>query len=105
MVYREQDTELMPGGTDYPRWRYHWTGKSSLVKNSVEERALGGGWAGTPAAFDPYRGARPAKSEHQNPVKWVDEWPVPGLCSEHRNKIKAALLRADAAFARSPDAE
>jgi hypothetical protein len=35
----------------------------------------------------------------------VDEWPVPDLRSEHRNKIKAALFRADAAFARSRDAD
>ena len=92
-------------GQDYPKWRYHWTRKEVLVKNSDEERALGGGWANMPAAFDAYKGARPARTEQQNPVKWVDEWLVPGLCSDHRNKIKAALLRTDAVFARSPEAE
>lgn len=60
--------------------------------------------ANTPAAFDPYKGARAARAEQPNPAKWVDEWPVPGLCSEHRDKIKAALWRADAAFAKSPGA-
>ena len=68
-------------GQDYPKWRYHWTRKEVLVKNSDEERALGGGWANMPAAFDAYKGARPARTEQQNPVKWVDEWLVPGLCS------------------------
>jgi hypothetical protein len=37
-------------------------------------------------------------------VKWVDEWSVPGLSEDHRKKIKAQLLRAHAAFWRSPDA-
>jgi hypothetical protein len=90
---------------EYPKWKYHWTGKGVTVKNSEEERALGGGWANTPAAFDAYKGARSGRTEQQNPVKWVDQWPMPGLCAEHRNKIKAALFRADAVFTRSPDTD
>ena len=88
---------------DYPKVKYHWNGKTVTVKNADEEAALGGGWANTPAAFAPYKGARPARLEEQNPVKWVDEWSAPGLSAEHRKKIKAQLLRADGAFERSPD--
>jgi hypothetical protein len=35
------------------------------------------------------------------PTKWVDEWPLPGLSAVDRIKIKAALLKAHAAFHRS----
>ena len=34
----------------------------------------------------------------------VDAWTVADLSSEHRNRIKAQLLRADATYWRSPDA-
>jgi len=75
------------------------------VKNSDEEAALGGGWADTPAAFNPYKGARRARTEDQDPVKWLDEWSVPGLLPEHRRNIKAQLLRADGVFDRSLDSD
>jgi hypothetical protein len=87
----------------YPRVRYHWNGKNITVKNSDEEAALGGGWADTPAAFDADKGARRARTGEQDPVKWVDEWSVPGLSSAHRRNIKAQLLRADSTFERSVD--
>lgn len=90
---------------DYPRVKYHWNGKTRTVKNSDEEAGLGGGWADTPGAFEAYRGARQARTEKQDPIKWVDEWSVPGLSAEHRKKIKAQLLRADGAFERSLDAD
>jgi hypothetical protein len=70
-----------------------------------EDVALGGGWADSPATFDRYKDPRPARTDHQDPLKWVDDWPVSGLSSEHRKKIKAQLLRADAAFWKSTDAD
>jgi hypothetical protein len=89
----------------YPKCKYHWTSDPATVKDADEEARLGGGWADSPAAFDAYRGARPARTDQQDVVKWVDEWPVPGLSSHDRKKIKAQLLRADAAFCRLPDGQ
>lgn len=89
----------------YPRVRYHWSGKNVTLQNVDEETALGDGWTNSPAAFDAYKGPRRARIEEQDPCKWLDEWLVPGLSSEHLKKIKAQLLRADGAFERSPDAD
>jgi hypothetical protein len=87
---------------DYPKVKYHWSKPEVTVKNADEEKALGVGWADR-AAFAPYKGARPARTDDQDPAKWLDEWSVPSLSPEHRKKIKAHLLRADGAFERSPD--
>ncbi len=37
----------------------------------------------------------------RDPSELVDEWPLPGLSAACRNKIKAVLLRAHAAFYRA----
>lgn len=89
----------------YPKCKYHWSEKKAIVQNAEEDAALGGGWAESPAAFVPYRGPRSVRSEERNLCRWVDEWSVPGLASEHRKKIRAHLLRADGAFDRLPDAD
>src|ERR1022692_3754287 len=68
-----------------------------------EEAALGSGWADRPAAFAAYRGPRPARTAQQTPIQWVDDWPVRGVTAGHRQAIKMELLRADAAFWKSPD--
>ncbi len=87
------------------------TSKASLERkerhrqNADEEKALGGGWADAPDAFDAFKGARRPRTDEQNPLKWLDAWSVPGLLSEHRKKIRAELLRADAAFERSNDSD
>ncbi len=87
----------------YPAAKYHWTKGSVLVNNADEEAALGGGWADTPAAFAAYTGSRQARTAQQNAIRWVDDWPVPSVTSDHRQKIKIELLRADAEFWKSPD--
>jgi hypothetical protein len=87
---------------EYPTVRHHWTKQERLVNNADEDAALGGGWGPT-AAFAPYRGPRSAPDDQQDPVKWVDGWSVFGLSAEHGNKIKAQLLKADAAFWKSPN--
>jgi hypothetical protein len=89
---------------DYPRWKYHWTQKEQIVKNAEEELALGGGWAGTPAAFHAYQGPRKG-TQRNGATKWTDEWVVPGLTDVVRRAIEAPLIRADAAFWRSPDSD
>ena len=85
--------------------KYHWNGKNAAVQNADEETALGGGWAESPSAFDAYKGPRSARTQDRHTCKWLEDWSVPGLSSEHRKKIKAQLLRADGAFERSPDAD
>ena len=111
-VYHErEEAELGQGWStnytdrDYPRWKYHWTKNALVVKNPQEETALGGGWADTPAAFERFKGVRPPRTDQQDPTKWVNEWALPGLSVENQNGIKAVLLRADAAFSKSPDAD
>jgi len=90
---------------EYPRAKYHWNGKNVTVKNPDEEAALGRGWANNPSTFEAYKGPRRTRIEERDPCKWLDEWSVPGLSSEHQKKIKAQLLRADGAFERSSDAD
>jgi hypothetical protein len=36
----------------YPRWKYHASGKAVIVNDPEAESALGEGWADTPAAFE-----------------------------------------------------
>jgi hypothetical protein len=88
----------------YPSWRYHWTKQARIVNNADEDAALGGGW-GKPEEFAPYRCPRPGRSDQHDPLKWVDDWPVTGLSTDFRKKIKAQLLRADATFWQSSDVE
>ncbi len=87
----------------YPAAKYHWTKDCVLVNNADEEAALGGGWADTPAAFAAYRGPRQARTAELNAIRWIDDWPVAGVTSDHRQLIKIELLRADAEFWKSPD--
>ena len=35
----------------YPKFKYHRTKEAKVVKNEDEERALGRGWANSPAEF------------------------------------------------------
>lgn len=88
---------------EYPSYRYLWGGKGIVVQNAVEEAALEKGWSDTPAAFEPYKGPRPPKTQDQDALKWVDGGAAAGLSGEHRNWIKAQLMRADSSFWRSPD--
>ena len=90
---------------EYPKVKYHWSGKDVTVRDADEETAIGVGWADSPVIFAPYKGSRPPHHEERETCKWLDAWSVAGLCSEHRNKIKAQLLRAESAFERSPEAD
>jgi hypothetical protein len=89
----------------YPGWRYHWTKPAVIVKTAEEDKALGSGWSKSPAAFLPFTGARPARTDQQDPTKWIDKWAGTDLSLAHRTKIKVQLLRADASFWKSPDSD
>jgi hypothetical protein len=80
------DNELGAGSAEkythkkYPGWKYHWTKDALIVKNAEEEAALGGGWADTPAAFEPYKGARPAgRISKPSQGGWISGWYRPRL--------------------------
>jgi hypothetical protein len=88
---------------DYPKWKHHWNKDSIEVKSAEEDAALGGGWANNVSDFEAFRDAKHA-GPPPDPVKWLDQWSVPGLSPAHRTRIKAELLEAHAAFWKSPDA-
>jgi hypothetical protein len=87
---------------EYPKWKYHRNKAGVVVKNPQEEAALGPGWADAPGAFN--EEAAIVTSERSDPLLWVDDWQVPGLVAQQREKIKAQLLIAAAVFSRgSPE--
>ena len=88
---------------NFPKFMYHWNKPDQLVTNAEEEAKLGGGWADTPAAFTPYRVPARARPQQPDPLKWIADWTVPGLSANHREKLKAQLLKADATFWKAPD--
>jgi len=90
---------------EYPKVKYHWTKKEVTVKDVNAELALGGGWADTPADFAPYRGPHVASVDQDAVTKWADDWRGDTLTPEVRRKIRAQLLRADAAFWEAPEKE
>lgn len=85
---------------EYPKCKYHLTKEPVIVNNREEEAALGVGWASRPLHH--YRSPRPHQNDPKACLQWVDEWRVPGLSDDHRNRIKAHLLKAEAVFGRSP---
>jgi len=95
----------MPQFQEYPKCKYHYTGRTIEVKTADEEAKLElqGGWANTPGAFLKYQGPWRLGPQH-DPTKWVDQWSVEGLSEALRKKIKAQLLKAHAAFWKAPDA-
>ena len=84
---------------EYPKCKYHLIKKAVVVNNRDEEEALGIGWSDRP--IEHLRRSRSRVAGPQACLKWVDEWPVPELSDDQRGKIKAQLLRADAAFCKS----
>jgi hypothetical protein len=36
----------------YPKWKYHKTESAKVVRSEAEEKALGAGWAESPAEFE-----------------------------------------------------
>jgi hypothetical protein len=87
----------------YPKWKFHWSKPDQCVSNAEEEAKLGAGWADTSAAFAPYRDPARARPQHPDPLKWLADWMVPGLSPNHREKLKAQLLEAHAAFWKAPE--
>jgi hypothetical protein len=90
---------------EYPKAKHHWNGQTATVHNIEEEAALSGGWADRTDEFDTYKNARKVRAERRDPFKWLEQWSLPGLTPEHRQRIKAQLLRADSAFERSLESD
>ena len=75
----------------YPKWKYHWTKPALIVKNAEEEKALGAGWGNSAAVFAPYKGARSARTEQQDPLSngsmtW--QFSVCPQISETRSRLR-----------------
>ena len=81
----------------------HWIKPDQRVANAEEEAKLGAGWADSAAAFTPYKDPARARPQHPDPLKWLADWMVPGLSPNHREKLKAQLLEAHAAFWKAPE--
>jgi hypothetical protein len=88
---------------EFPRWKHHFTGKTTLVKSQEEVVALGGGWAESPAELAPYQGPRRAGPQYV-PDKWVNQWSLEGLSADCRKRVAAQLFKAHGSFWKSPDA-
>src|SRR5262245_60420566 len=73
----------------YPRWKYHRTGRSVIVKDADAEAALGEGWGDSPGG----PAGLPAGSD---PLRWFDQWDLQGLSNDARGRIQAGLLEAQA---------
>jgi len=59
----------------YPLVKHHWNGEQKTVKTAAEEAALGAGWADSLAAFNPFKGPRPARTDDQDPLSgWRSGW-------------------------------
>ena len=69
------------------------------VIDAQQEAALGPGWANSPRAFT--EEAAVVTTARSEPLRWVDDWQVPGLQMRQRTKIKAQLLKAQAVLFRS----
>lgn len=58
---------------DYPSYRYHATEEPRIVQDADEEKALGAGWADSPAAFAP----SDADTEAEIELSAEDDAPAP----------------------------
>ena len=88
---------------EYPRYRYSWNRRSTIVNNIDEDKALGGGWTDNPDAFARYEGGLPKRPNNPDPLRWINLWHRDGLSDEVRRKLRAAVLRADATFWEAPN--
>lgn len=74
---------------EYPKCKYHRTGKTVTVKDKEEEAELGEGWASSPAG--PF-----GLPEDSDPCRWLFADEIRGLPLDARKRIGAALWEAHA---------
>jgi hypothetical protein len=101
--HRKRYSEIPKNETSspYPKCKYSWNEKIVTVANEQDEASLGKGWADSPDAFAPYKVPRKPKTDREL-VRWVSEWPVPGLSVDDRRRLEAQVFRANGLFWRSP---
>lgn len=73
---------------EFPKWKYHRTGKSVIVEDRDAEDALGEGWANSPAG--------PFMPPNTDPLHWFDQWELDIVTADARQKMRKALLNAHA---------
>lgn len=77
------------GYQEFPKAKYHRTGKSVVVNNEDEEAALGEGWGDSP-------GGPPGLPVGSDPLHWCDTWDLGALGLNAMGRIKAGLAAAHA---------
>jgi hypothetical protein len=80
--------EAQPTYQEYPKMRYHRTGKNAVVNDREAELGLGEGWGGSPDG--------PFGLQEGNPLQWLDEWGLECLVTAARDRIREALTDAHA---------
>src|SRR5215831_12751435 len=73
----------------YPKWKYHRTGKSVLVQDADAEASLGEGWGNFP-------GGPSGLPPGSDPLRHFDEWKLDQLNAKAKVRIKSGLLKAHA---------
>jgi hypothetical protein len=85
--------EAQPTYQEYPKLKYHRTGKTASVNDRETELALGEGWGDSPYG--------PFGLQEGNPLRWLDEWGLESLVPAARDSIREALTDAHASIIES----
>jgi hypothetical protein len=80
--------ESQPTYQEYPKMKYHRTGKTVVVNDREAELCLGEGWG------DSRDG--PFGLQEGNPLQWFDEWGLESLGPAARDRIREALTHTHA---------
>jgi hypothetical protein len=73
---------------EYPKVKYHRTGKLATVNDLEAELSLGEGWGDSPYG--------PFGLQEGNPLRWFDEWGLESVAPAARERIREALTNAHA---------
>jgi hypothetical protein len=80
--------EAQPTYQEYPKMKYHRTGKTVVVNDQEAELCLGEGWGNSPDG--------PFGLQEGNPLQWFDEWGLENVAPAARDRIREALTDAHA---------
>jgi hypothetical protein len=80
--------EPPPTYREYPKVKYHRTGKIASVNDREAELALGEGWGDSPYG--------PFGLQEGNPLRWFDEWGLESVAPAARERIREVLTNAHA---------
>ena len=75
--------EAQPTFQEYPKLKYHRTGKTAVVNDREAELSLGEGWGDSPIG--------PFGLQEGNPLQLLDERGLESLVPAARDRIREAL--------------